>query len=312
MCDDVRLSSSSGGVFTVLAENVLRRGGIVVGCAMTADCYAAEHVVVNDTQMLSVFRGAKYVQSRADQVFPTVREALKSGKYVLFSGTPCQVAGLRSYISGMDEERLITVDLVCHGAPSPLVWERYVKHWESEKGSKVVSVHFRDKQQGWEKYSLVLQFENGEEYRSLCSKDLYCKGFVSDYFLRRSCYHCHAKGERHASDITLGDFWGINHISEDMNDGKGTSLVLVNSEKGERFFQDIQDQLVWKSVNEQSALQYNPSYSHSSDRLVYRHYFMRSIQRRSICKQLKAYCGTSIFHRMKRKMIRTLGRFSNY
>lgn len=305
--DEIRASSSSGGIFSVLSERVISMGGIVVGCAMTPDCYSAEHKFVCDTRELTELRGSKYLQSRVDLMYPQVKKMLENGKYVLFSGTPCQVVGLRAYLSGMCAERLITVDVICHGAPSPLVWEKYVKYWEEVKQSKAVSVCFRDKEQDWEEYSLVLRFENGEEYRSLCAKDLYCKGFVSDYFLRRSCYSCHAKGEHHVSDITLGDFWGIDRICSDMNDRKGTSLVLLNTSKGEALFQSVQPKTVWRSVDFHEAIRHNPSYSYSSNKLAYRNHFMRRVHNKPIVKHLTAYCSPKLIYRVKRKIIGIAG-----
>ncbi|MBQ9761476.1 MAG: Coenzyme F420 hydrogenase/dehydrogenase, beta subunit C-terminal domain [Oscillospiraceae bacterium] len=302
--EQARHCSSSGGVFSLLAEQVIRLGGIVIGCAMTKDCYGAEHQVITNEQGLSEIRGSKYLQSRADQVYPAVKEALQNGKRVLFSGTPCQVAGLHAYLANAKTENLITIDNICHGVPSPTVWERYVKHWESVKGSKVVSVQFRNKEKGWKTYSLVLSFENGETYKSICTADLYCRGFVGDYFLRRSCYDCHAKGEYHGADITLGDLWGIRHICKPMDDDGGTSLVLLNTAKGEALFHTINREMECQQVDFDEAIRHNPSYYQSSSQRVNRHCFMKHIQKKPIINLLDFYCGTRLTSRIKRKIMK--------
>ena len=301
--EQIRSRSSSGGIFTLLAEYVIRQGGIVVGCAMSPDCYAAEHRVIADESGLRELRGSKYVQSRADITFPTVKEALQNGRTVLFSGTPCQLTGLHAYLSNTDTERLISVDIICHGAPSPAVWEEYVRHWETVKGSKVVSVQFRNKEKGWTPYTLVLTFENGEEYKQVCTEDLYCKGFVADYFLRSSCYDCHAKGDHRSADITLGDLWGIRGVCPSMDDNRGTSLALLNTKKGEELFRMVSSEMTWQSVDRDEALKHNPSYRRSSPKKAYRDHFMKRLHKKPVVKLLASYCSTRLPARIKRKLI---------
>ncbi len=302
--EQIRNCSSSGGVFSLLAECVIKSGGIVAGCAMTEDCYGAEHQIISDETALPALRGSKYVQSRADLVYPVVKEALENGRQVLFSGTPCQVAGLNAYLSGINTEKLVTVDIICHGAPSPAVWEKYVKHIETGRQSKAVSVQFRNKKQGWRTYSLALSFEDGEEYSAVCTTDLYCRGFVGDYFLRRSCYDCKAKGEHHAADITLGDLWGIQHVCAQMDDDRGTSLVLLNTARGEAWFRAIEGSLECQQVDFDEAVRHNPSYHRSSLRLADRDCFMKDLHKKPIMKLFDTYCSTRLTCRIKRKVIR--------
>lgn len=299
----IRKCSSSGGVFSLLAEHVLKLGGIVAGCDMTADCYEAVHKIISNENNLSQLRGSKYLQSRSDLVYPAIREALVNGKTVLFSGTPCQVAGLNAYLYDVNTDYLITVDTICHGAPSPEVWRQYVQHWETVECSKVVSVQFRNKDNGWKSYSLVLSFENGKEYRSVSANDLFCRGFVGDYFLRRSCYDCHSKGEHHAADVTLGDFWGIQNICAEMDDNRGTSLVILNTQKGKALFQQTKKCLKYRQVDLEESVKHNPSYSHSSLRRINRECFMKNLHKKRIIRQLETYCGKKIISRIKRKII---------
>ncbi len=301
--EQIRTSSSSGGIFTLLAEHVIRQGGIVVGCVLTQDCYAAEHKVITNLKEINALRGSKYIQSRVDIVFPAVKEALENGQLVLFSGTPCQVAGLHAYLTNTNIERLITIDIICHGVPSPVVWKKYVCYWESIKQSKVVSVQFRNKELGWRPYSLVLTFDNGEVYTAACTKDLYCKGYVADYYLRDSCYDCRSKGEKRMSDITLGDFWGIQHVCVAMDDNQGTSLALLNTEKGKALFRIIQDGAVWQQVEFSDAIRNNPSYHRSSTKKNIQRSFLKRLHKKSIIKLLETYCSAKLIYRIIRKLI---------
>lgn len=299
---NVRKCSSSGGVFSTLAECILKTGGIVVGCTMTEDCYNAEHRSFFDEIGLNQLRGSKYLQSTAYIVYPEICDALKSGKTVLFSGTPCQIAGLNAYLSDVDTQSLITVDVICHGVPSPEVWRQYVKYHEAKQQSKVVSVQFRNKDKGWKSYSVKFSFENGNEYSSLAKNDLFYRGFVTDCFLRRSCYDCHAKGDSHIADITLGDFWGVQNFCDQMDDNLGTSLVILNSEKGKALFQNISSDLKYQQVDFKDAVKYNPSYNNSSSKIVNRDRFMKGFHKKQIISQLEKYCGDKITSRINRKI----------
>ena len=218
--------SSSGGVFSALAEKILGEGGVVYGAAFD-EKLNLRHIKVDDIAMLGQLRGSKYVQSDMSDVFRQVRDELADGRKVLFSGTPCQVAGLKTFL-GKDYPELFTVDLACHGVPSPEVWNRYVR----EKGADLVNVNFRDKSEGWRNYNIAYIYKERTE-KVKFDKDPYMLLFLQNISLRPSCYDCAFRNGGNCSDVTLADFWSVADAVPEMNDGKGVSAVIVNTSKGE-------------------------------------------------------------------------------
>jgi len=245
---EIRMQSSSGGVFSALASRVLDQGGVVFGAAFDEE-FLAYHKAIDSKENLDELRRSKYVQSRIGYTFREVKHHLSEGKPVLFVGTPCQTAGLYAYL-GRDFENLKTCALVCKGAPSRKVFRRYLRFLEEQYGSKIVSYSFRDKRAGWacnEAFNLA----NGEEVvgreqtRTLPS---YFYAFAQKSLLARtSCYGCPFKGLPGYADIILGDFWSIRWRKPEWDDNKGTSLVLVNSDKGEKLVGDAQEYLTIKA-----------------------------------------------------------------
>lgn len=264
--ETVRMESSSGGIFTLLAKEILKRDGIVFGAAYCEDFYV-KHIGIEKESDISRLRGAKYVQSDLSFSFISVKENLMKGTPVLFSGTPCQVSGLKSFL-GKEYKNLITVDFVCHGVPSPLAWEQYVKYRSvlDNDGMLPESINLRSKITGWSRYSYsnVYCYERNKCYSVINSNDLFMRLFVGDYINRLSCADCRFKGYERVSDITLGDFWGIWDIFPGMDDNKGTSLILTHSETGNKLFTDISDNIVIQEVTLQQASQQNPSLLTSS------------------------------------------------
>ena len=247
----VRMQSSSGGIFSMLAERVIDEGGVVFGAKFNDD-WEVVHGYTETKEGLSVFRGSKYVQSRIEDNFIKAEDFLKEGRKVLFSGTPCQIAGLHNYLR-KNYENLLTVDFVCHGVPSPGVWRRYIDETfnysarraaagkntvlsSSLKSTPVITgIEFRDKKlHGWKKYSFVVRGSASKaDKNSVMSSDMhkdntYMKGFLRNIYLRPSCYHCLFKSFRSQSDVTLADFWGVEKYYPELNDDKGTSLVFVS------------------------------------------------------------------------------------
>ena len=221
----VQKRSSSGGVFTLLAEYVLENGGVVYGAAFDEE-YMVRHIGVERIHELGKLQGSKYVQSQMGSIYLEVKEKLNRGKIVYFSGTPCQVDGLIAFL-GKEYDNLICQDIICHGVPSPKIWKQYLKQFNIEKNAKIL---FRDKRTGWESYSFTI--DQREKYTQRASENLYMKVFLNNLCLRPSCYQCHSKGNFRKSDITLGDFWGVEKVCSEMYNEKGTSLILINSEKG--------------------------------------------------------------------------------
>ena len=168
--------------------------------------------------------GSKYVQSDINSSYKDAKAYLQEGRMVLFSGTPCQIAGLRSFLA-KDYENLILLDIVCHGAPAPAVWDEYLGYLEKKYSGKATAVSFRDKRESWRDYVLSIKFDNGKEYVQNRANDLYMRGFLHDHYLRPSCFNCKNKGVDRIADITLGDLWGAEKIAPKLDDNKGTSLA---------------------------------------------------------------------------------------
>ena len=259
---EVRLSSSSGAVFSSLAEFVLEHQGVVYGVRMSEDCYSAEFTRVVDDAELIKLRGSKYLQAKVGNTYKQVKDDLLADKLVLFSGTGCQVNGLKAFL-GKEYSNLLCVDVICHGAPSPALWREYAKYQEEKNGGKLKSINFRCKDDSWTDFGMkeildgIPQRETKKLYISK-DADAYMKMFLRDYCLRPSCYECTAKKVK-TSDLTIADFWGINNVAPDMNDGKGTSLVLVRTNKGNDILKEISDCLKIKEVSYEDGVKSNPA-----------------------------------------------------
>lgn len=309
----IRRDSSSGGIFTEIAKRVLAENGVVYGAAYD-EKYAVHHCCVDNIDDLQKLRGAKYAESNLGNSFVDILDKLKQGQFVLFSGTPCQVAGLKSFVR-KDFNNLICVDFVCHGVPSPMVWKSYVEYRSREDadGKMPYYINLRSKETGWSKYqySNVFEYENGKKHSALSSQSLFMKLFVGDYISRPSCSDCKFKGYNRVSDITLGDFWGIWDIEPEMDDNKGTSVVLVHSEKGQKLWQDINPQIKCKEVSLEQASQQNSSMSIPSEANPNRELVLEKIHNGEIetCEELFAVPippKVSFLTRVKEKVKRLL------
>ena len=231
--EEIRLKSSSGGIFYLLAEKTISEGGLVFGAKFDEDW----QVIIGYAETMEgmkPFMGSKYIQARTATAFKDVEAFLKQGRKVLFSGSPCQIAGLHHYLC-KDYDKLTTVDFVCHGVPSPKVWQRYLDEVVTSGKQAINDVKFRNKSNGWKKFNFVLSYNQEENTHSLYSwhqQNHYMRAFLSNMILRPSCHQCRAKQGSSRSDITIADFWGIHIEMPDMDDDKGTGLVLVNTEKG--------------------------------------------------------------------------------
>lgn len=252
--ETIRMSSSSGGVFTALAEEMIQRGGVVFGASFNEDGQVV-HSMTDQWEGLAAFRGAKYVQSLIGEVYLQVRRLLKQGRWVLFSGTPCQVAGLKHFLR-TDDERLLTVDVVCHGVPSPLVWQTYLDSINPRK-ERITALSMRDKSHGWKRYGMEIRTEDTVLYTGKAADNLYSQGYLDHLYLRPSCHACPAKKGRSHSDFTLGDFWGIERVHPSIDDDRGTGLVLVNSLAGMNFYRSLR--VLDKEVTYAQAFRGNPS-----------------------------------------------------
>lgn len=254
--ETIRLKSSSGGIFSAFAQWILNQEGIVIGAAMTENCKSVHHITVDKIQDLEVLRGSKYIQSSIEDTYIKTKHELESGRKVLFTGTPCQVGGLLSYL-GKDYENLYTQDLICHGVPSPLVWRKYAEMRETQYLAKLRQIYFRHKKNGWKKFSLSLKFSNGRIYCKSLDQDLFLRGFLQNLYLRPSCYNCVYKTINRQSDITLADFWGINQLHPEMDDDKGISFIWAHTEKGKQLIKSINDLIIMLEVPIEDAIKFN-------------------------------------------------------
>lgn len=243
--DQMRLKSSSGGIFSLLANEIISLGGLVVGVAMSSDCRKAQHKIIDSKESLNSLLGSKYLQSDVGDIYQRIKKELINNRLVLFSGTPCQVSALHNYL-GKKYENLICIDLICHGVPSPGLWEKNVEYIENRTNSTLLGVNFRCKKE-------QITAEYGIHYKNACyqpkDEDPYFRMFLKEYSLRLCCYDCKFKGISRSSDITLGDFWGINDFYPDMDDGKGVSLIVIQSTKGKQLFERIKIYLETKQVD---------------------------------------------------------------
>lgn len=300
--EEVRLKSSSGGMFILLAENVINNGGIVFGAGFDDELNLV-HSYTDDINGLSKYMGSKYLQSKIGSTYKQAKEFLEKGIKVLFSGTPCQISGLLHYL-GKDYKNLICVDIICHGVPSPKVFKLYKTEIEKKYSSIIKTIDFRNKAYGWKLFSISLLFNNGTRYNKNLIEDMYMKGFLKDLYLRPSCYYCKSKTLNRLSDITIADFWGIENIVPEMNDGKGTSLVLINSDEGKALFNKLRNSIILKKVEYSEAIKYNSAAIKSAPFNKNRGKFFKEVNSHNykIIKLISKYTKTSFIDIIRFKM----------
>lgn len=235
---DVYANSTSGGVFTALAQWVLERDGFVFGCVFDDDMKPV-HVEADNIGKVASMRGSKYVQSDVGCIYKKVKERLDEGKWALFTGTPCQVAGLYSYLGNKDKEKLLAVDIVCHGVPSALVFRKYIDYLGDKYHKKVNKFQFRNKLHGWERPTVVVGFEDGSTKYWSNIRDLYYEAFNYSLLQRPSCFQCKYATSNRVGDITIGDFWGWQKANIQMSAKEGVSCCLLNTEKAKDIFSQL-------------------------------------------------------------------------
>ncbi len=299
--DAQRMDSSSGGVFSLLAETILDQGGVVFGAAFSEDFKSVRHIAVRSRDALQKLRSSKYLQSSIGDAYVQTKKYLAQGIPVLFTGTPCQIGGLRTFL-GKDCPLLYTQSIVCHGVSSPLVWRKYASFRENEAGAALRGVSFRKKEPGWKNYSMEMTFENHDKFVCPASKDLYMRCFLKELSLRHSCYRCQFKAEQDSADLTLGDFWGIQYVLPEMDDNKGTSLVMVRTEKGRQLLQACGDWMEIVPVDYAAAVQGNPAAVRSVKKPFNRSRFMRQLQCQSVEQVLRRYGKDAPFQKTASKL----------
>ena len=260
----VRGASSSGGVFTALARRMVSQGGVVFGAAFD-DRLHVEHIGAMDESEIAGMRGSKYVQSDAADAIANAAALLARGIPVLFTGTPCQIDGLLARVRGKDREKLLTVDFVCHGVPSPGVFASYIESLERAHGQRVTAYTFRDKRLGWKNFSAVATLEDGTQLSGTQTDEPFLYGFLQNLYLRPSCTQCTAlRGAQHRADLTLADLWGAQDVCPELDDDTGLSLVMVNTQKGRQALREVERELTVFPMRTDALLRYNPSIEHTA------------------------------------------------
>lgn len=295
---EIRKNSSSGGIFTAVAEKILDMGGVVFGAAFEPD-FSVAHKMAQNRQELEGLRKSKYVQSKIGDTYPQAKRLLEQGKPVLYTGTPCQIGGLRAFL-GREYDNLYTMDFICHGVPSPTVWENYLREKEKEANSKAVSVSFREKTLGWRRFSLHISFENGQVYTKPVDEDPYLRGFVANLFLRLSCGSCAFKGSRNQSDITVADHWGVKDSGAIAHVEDGVSLLLLRTAKGKQLLQWIQSAIDCCEADCQLALKNNQSAIKSVRHNAFRKKFFLRLRKAKVSSLVERYCGNGILAKIRR------------
>lgn len=307
-CDQkVRMESSSGGMFTALANYIIGQGGIVFGAQFDEE-YNVIHTYTDKIEEISLYRGSKYVQSKIGDTYQKVKQFLEEDKYVLFTGTPCQIAGLRSFLQ-KEYSKLYLQDIICHGVPSPKVWRKYLSYREQKEENKIRNIKFRNKESGWKSYKIQISYSD-KEYIKKSTEDIYMIAFLKDIILRDSCYSCKFKQKHRISDITLADFWGVQNILPEMDDDKGTSLVIIHSHKGKELFDQIKEKIQYQEVDLEIASNYNPSMIQPAFLNKNREKFFSELEKKDLEDLIKQYnVAPNGIEKIKRKIYRKIRLF---
>lgn len=299
---DIRMNSSSGGIFYALAKYILDKKGKVYGVSMSSDCRRAEYISIDNIKDIYKLQGSKYIQAYMSDTFKQVKSDLNNGLNVLFTGTGCQINGLKNFL-GKDYDNLLCVDVICHGTPSPKVWREYVDYQEEINKGSLIYTNFRCKDDSWESFGVkeVLNTYDSSELSRLYipkDEDRYMKLFLNNYDLRESCYRCRAKDIK-KSDITIADFWGIDDVYPDINDHKGVSLVLIRTSKGLDTYNSISETLISKEVTYEEGIKANPSEYKSAIRPSQRDTFFKDLNSLGFYDTSLKYLKVSFKHKIK-------------
>ncbi len=249
---DIRWDSTSGGAFSALAESMYEQGGYVGGAIYNED-FSVRAFISSNPDDLEKLRSSKYLQSNAEGLYCHIRELLRGGNRVLACGTPCQMAALRSFL-GKDYENLVIVDFICRGVNSPKAYRKYLDSLERRFEGKVVYVKAKNKELGWRKLTRKIVFDNGRSYYGVGMDDDFRRAYHKNLLCRPSCYSCRYKGFPRMADITIGDYWGIERIDRNLDNNIGTSMILLNSKKGEAYFELCRNRMEWVETPFESIL----------------------------------------------------------
>lgn len=306
----IRTQSSSGGLFTLLSKEIINLGGVIFGAAFD-EKFEVRHMYAKTIDECAKFRGSKYVQSNIGGAYKQVEEFLKDGKVVLFSGTQCQVKGLNMYLM-KKYNNLITIDIICHGVPSPKVFKSYRENLVKLNGAQIKEIRFRDKIKGWREFSFVAEFSNNNIYCKTLDKDMYIKGFLNDLYLRPSCYTCTSKNFTNASDISLADYWGVQAKHPELDDDKGVSLVIINSKKGDQIFKLVSKEIDSIKTDLEFAITKNKCIITPINYNPKREEFFREFNGDNLLELIKKHTKISYFKYFKNKIRRICGKVKRF
>lgn len=309
---EVRKISSSGGIFTLIASIIIKEGGVVFGARFDKN-WNVIHDFTETIEGLQAFQGSKYVQSRIGNSYQLAEQYLKKGRKVMFTGTSCQIAGLKKFLR-KEYNNLLAVDIICHGVPSPLVWQKFLtdclNHHKTTRKS-LMTFTFRDKQSGWKKYqsTYTIQKEVGLDnhvtsHSLKYEENSYMQAFLNNYTLRPICYQCPAKNGKSCSDITIGDFWGINQIAPELDDDKGCSLLIIHHKSTEDWIQN--NLSLSNSFSLDDVVPYNPSLKNPAKAHINRTYFFHLLINRGFDDSWKKVNSSNILYRLIRRLYRLL------
>lgn len=300
-----RKKSASGGVAAVFATHIIEQGGVFAGVRYDDD-FNVVHSLCTSLDEVDLYRDSKYAQSYTGDIFLQIQEKLDSGQKVIVTGTPCQIAAMRIFF-GYSNKDLLLCDFVCHGVPPQRILKNCIKLIENEANKKVSRIFLRDKTDGWKNSNMKVEFENGEEYIIHRRDSVFYKIFGSNYSLQESCYQCKFRNFNTYSDITLGDYWGIEEVYPDFYDNNGVSIVIVNSKKGESFFDEISECFDIIETDIKHAVSTHPKLLKSAPRNDCRDYFLKEVKKDISVKKFKEatdkFSGSNFINKVKRKIL---------
>lgn len=314
--EKIRQQSSSGGIFTLIAEKVIDEGGVVFGARFNQN-WEVVHDYTETKEGLSCFRGSKYVQSNLGNSFNQAKSFLDTGRKVMFTGTPCQIAGLKNFLR-KSYDNLLAVDVVCHGVPSPVVWKEYLnqsvkniyKKQPLSKGTLklkdvIQNISFRSKENGWKNYHVAIEYKNRERESVPFYQNVYMNAFLSDFSLRSSCFACPAKLDNMQGDITLADCWGIDELMPEIDDDKGCGLMLIHNPAIWKQYDEVSS-IVKYPLSLSDVVKYNPMITRSVNSPVNRTLFFDLLFRIGLKKSYQYVTSSRLLIRILRSLYRKL------
>lgn len=301
--EEIRLQSSSGGIFTLLAEEIIKKEGVVFGVKFNKD-WMPEFDYTETMEGITPFRGSKYVQAIVGNAYKKAEEFLKGGREVLFSGTPCQIAGLKKYLR-KEYNNLLTIDIICHGVPSPKVWSRFLDNYSTDR-KEIEQITMRDKDKSWKNYNITIKTKNNK-FTQQAYECAYIKGFLSNLYLRPSCHSCPAKSNKSTSDITIADFWGIDIINPSFDDDRGCNALFINTDKGSGLIERLYNSFIWEEKTLEQATFKNKSYNKAPSKHPNRKKFFKRLENADdISLYINGLIKISFISRIVNKIKRTI------